>query len=202
MNCWRAVFAGRMDRQLGGRPEPPWTRRRIWRLLSSQAFLGGTKPVAMALAVGLILPMPWMAAFYRTAAALADREDLDLAQLMAKARELAGFEQRQGWGVILFLTVLYSILLLNVLIVLAVLPQLVRILTGYDSAFSRGETYYVHNPLFWLAGMALAWMAFDPFTQAVYCLRSFHGESITTGEDIRAGLRSIAAAEEPWRNQE
>jgi hypothetical protein len=189
MNCWRAAFAGRLYRQLGGRPERPWTRRRLWWLLSSQAFLGGTKPLAMALAVGLILPLPWMAAFYRSAAALADREDLDLTELLAKARKLAGFEQRQGWGIILLLTILYLILLLNVLIVLAVLPQLVRILTGYESVFSRGETYYVNHPLFWLAGMALAWLAFDPFTQAVYCLRGFHLESRETGEDLRAALR-------------
>ena len=194
MNCWRAVFAGRLDRQLGGRPELPWTRRRLWRLVSSQAFFGGTKPVAMALAVGLILPLPWMAAFYRTTAAFADREDMDLSQLAAQARKLAGFEQRQGWGILLLLTVLYLILLLNVLILLAVLPQLVRILTGYESVFSRGATYYVNNSLFWLAGMALAWMVFDPFTQAVYGLRSFRLESRGTGEDLRAALRMVVSA--------
>jgi len=194
MNCWRAVFAGRLDRQLGGRPELPWTRRRLWRLVASQAFLAGTKPMAMALAVGMILPVPWMAAFYRSAAALADREDLDLAQLVAQARKLAGFEQRQGWGILLLLTVLYLILLLNVVILLAVLPQLVRMLTGYESVFSRGETYYVDNSLFWLAAMALAWTVFDPFTQAVYCLRGFHLESRATGEDLRAALRVVASA--------
>jgi hypothetical protein len=193
MNCWRAVFASRLHRQLGGRPELPWTRRRLGRLVSSQAFLGGAKPVAMALAMGLILPLPWMAAFYRSAAALADREDLDLSQLVAQARKLAGFEARQGWGIILLLIVLYLILLLNVLILLAVLPQLVRILTGYESAFSRGMTYYVDNWLFWLAGVTLAWIAFDPFTQAVYCLRSFRLESRGTGEDLRAALRMVRA---------
>jgi len=191
MNCWRAVFAARLHRQLGGQGDLPWTRRRLWRLISSQAFLGGSKPLAMALAVGAILPMPWMAAFYRSAAALGDREDLNLSQLMAQARKLAGLEQRQGWGIILLLAVLYPILLLNVLIALAVLPQLVRILTGYDSVFSRGETYYLNNSLFWLAGMALAWMAFDPFTQAVYTLRGFHLESRGTGEDLRARLRVV-----------
>jgi len=194
MNCWRAAFAGRLQRQLGGRTEPQWTRRRLGRLFSSQAFLGGTKPLAMALAVGVILPLPWMAAFYRTTAALADREDLDLTQLMAKARKLASFETRQGWGIVLLLTVLYLILLLNVLILLAVLPQLARILTGYESVFSRAETYYVGSSLFWLAGMTLAWMAFDPFTQSVYCLRGFQLESRETGEDLRAALRMVASA--------
>ena len=194
MNCWRAVFAGRLDRQLGGRPEPRWTRRRLWRLVTSQALLGGTKPLAMAVAVALILPLPWICAFYRSAAALAEREDLDLAQLVAKARKLAGLEQRQGWGLLLLLTVLYLILLLNVAIMLAVLPQLVRMLTGYESIFSRGMTYYIGNSLFWIAAMALAWMLFDPFTQAVYGLRSFHLESRATGADLRAALRTLAAA--------
>ena len=194
MNCWRAVFAGRLARQLGGRPEFPRTRRRLWRLVSAQAFLGGTKPLAMTLAVGLVLPLPWAAAFYRSTTALADREDLDLPQLMAKARQLAALEQRQGWGIVLLLTVLYLILLLNTLILLAVLPQLVRVLTGYESVFTRGMTYFVNNSMFWLAGVALAWMAFDPFTQAVYCLRTFHLESRETGEDLRAALRRVAAA--------
>src|ERR1035438_2794251 len=193
MNCWRAVFAGRLDRQLGGGAGVPGARRRLWRLVSSEAFFGGTKPMAMALAAGVVLPLPWMAAFYRSAAVLADREDTDLAQLMTKARKLAGFEQRQGWGILLLLTVLYLILLLNVLILLAVLPQLVRILTGYESVFSRGATYYVSNSLFWLAAMTLAWMAFDPFTQAVYCLRSFQLESRGTGEDLRAALRMVVS---------
>jgi hypothetical protein len=194
MNCWRAVFAGRLDRQLAGRPELRWTRRRLWRLVANQAFLSGTKPLAMALCMGLILPLPWMAAFYRTAGALADREDLELPELTAKARQMAGLEPRQNWGILLLLAVLYLILLLNVLILLAVLPQLVRILTGYESVFSRGEMYYVGSSLFWLAGMLLSWMVFDPFTQAVYGLRSFHLESRRTGEDLRAALRRVASA--------
>ena len=194
MNCWRAVFAGRLDRQLGGRPELPWTRGHLWRLVTSQAFFGGTKPLAMALAFGLMLPLAWMSAFYRSAAALSDGEDLNLTQLAAKARKLAGLEQRQGWAIVLLLTVLYLILLLNVAILLAILPQLVRMLTGYESIFSRGMTYYIGNSLFWIAAMALAWILFDPFTQTVYGLRNFHLESRGTGADLRAALRTLAAA--------
>jgi hypothetical protein len=39
--------------------------------------------------------------------------------------------------------------------------------------------------------MALAWMAFDPFTQAVYGVRAFQLESRETGEDLRARLRMV-----------
>ena len=150
--------------------------------------LGGTKPPAMALAAGIILPLPWMAAFYRSAAVLADRDDLDLSQLMAKARKLAGLDQRQGWGILLLLAILYLILLLN------------RGAPARDAAAAGAHAhrlrirlqprrdYYVSNPLFWLAALSLAWMVFDPFMQAVYCVRSFHLESRGTGEDLRAPL--------------
>jgi hypothetical protein len=191
MNCWRAVFAGRIQYQLARQPQPPWTLRRIWRLIASQVFLGGTKLVALPLAISITLPMPSTVAFYRNAAVLADREDLDLRQLIAKARKLAGRDQRQGWGILLLLAILYLVLVVNIAILLALLPQLVRMLTGYESVFSRGGTYFVRNSLFWLATLAVAWIAFDPFIQAVYCIRYFKLESRETGEDLRAALRSV-----------
>ena len=189
MNCWRAVFAGRIQRQLARQPQPPWTGRRIWRLIASQVFLGGTKLVALPLAISITLPMPSTVAFYRNAAVLADREDLDLRELMAKARKLAGPDQRQGWGILLLLAILYLVLVVNLAILLALLPQLIRMLTGYESVFSRGGTYFVRNSLFWLVTLTVAWMAFDPFIQAVYCIRYFKLESRETGEDLRAALR-------------
>jgi hypothetical protein len=191
MNCWRAVFAGRVQRQLASRPQAPWTPRRIWRLIASQVFLGGTKLVALPLAISITLPMPSTVAFYRNAAVLADQEDLDLRQLVTKARKIAGPDQRQGWGILLLLAILYLVLVVNLAILLAVLPQLVRMLTGYESVFSRGGTYFMRNSLFWLATLAMAWIAFDPFIQTVYCIRYFTLESRETGHDLRAALRRI-----------
>jgi len=191
MNCWRAVFAGRIERQLGRRPALPWTRRRLWRLISSQAVCGGTKLLALPLAACITLPLAWVVDFYRYAGVMAGREDLDLLQLMRRARKLAGLEQRQSWTLLLILGVLFVILWFNVAILLALLPQLVRILTGYESVFSRSGVYFVSNPLFWLAALALAWMAFDPLFQAVYCVRCFQLESRETGEDLRAALRLL-----------
>ena len=40
---------------------------------------------------------------------------------------------------------------------------------------------------------ALAWLVIDPLLDAVYVLRCFYGESLTTGEDLRATLRRTAA---------
>jgi hypothetical protein len=47
--------------------------------------------------------------------------------------------------------------------------------------------------LFFLLVIAVSWIAFDPFVQAVYCVRCFRGESLETGEDLRASLHRIRA---------
>ncbi|SPF49108.1 conserved membrane hypothetical protein [Candidatus Sulfopaludibacter sp. SbA4] len=194
MNCWRAVFAGRLRRQLAGSPDTPWTLRRLWRLVAGQAFLGATKLVMMPLAMLVMFPLAPTVAFYRNTAVLADRDDLDLSQVMARSRRLAGLEARQSWALLLILTFLWLIVAVNLAIALGILPQLVRMLTGYESAFSRSGAFFVENPLFVMLVFAVSWIAFDPFVQAVYCVRCFHGESMETGEDLRAGLRALRAA--------
>ena len=194
MNCWRAVFAGRLRRQLSASAETPWTWRRTWNLLAGQAFLGATKLVVFPLAALTIFGFAWTVAFYRSATAIADRADLDPVQLIAHARHLAGLDRRQGWLILPIAGFLGLLFTLNLALTLAMLPQLIRTLTGYESQFSRSGPFYIFTPLFLWATLAISWMIFDPFVQAVYCLRSFYGESITTGEDIRAGLRILTAA--------
>lgn len=193
MNCWRAVFAGRLRRQLAGSPDTPWTRRRLWRLLAGQAFFGSTKLVMMPFALLVMFPLAPTVAFYRNTAVLGDREDLDPSQVMARSRRLAGLEARQSWALLAILPFLWLIVAVNLAIALGILPQLVRMLTGYESAFSRSGAFFVQNPLFAILVFAVSWIAFDPFIQAVYGVRAFRGESMETGEDLRAGLRTLRA---------
>jgi hypothetical protein len=194
MNCWRAVFAGRVRRQLSASPNTPWTWARIWNLVAGQAFLGATKLLALPLSLLTLFGFAWTVAFYRSATALADRADLDPSGLMVRARHLAGLDRRQSWLILPIIGFLWLLFTLNLGLTLAFLPQLVRMLTGYESQFSRSGGYYIFTPLFLWSTLAVSWMIFDPFLQTVYCLRSFHGESITTGEDVRAGLRMLASA--------
>jgi hypothetical protein len=194
MNCWRAVFAGRLYRQIAAVADTPWTWPRAWNLLAGQSFLGASKLVVLPLAALSVFGFAWTVAFYRSAAALAGRGDLDAVQLFPRARHLAGLDRRQSWLVLPVIGLLGALFTANVGLTLALLPQIIRMLTGYESQFSRSGPYYIFTPLFLWATLAVSWMLFDPFTQAVYCVRSFHGESTTTGEDVRAGLRMLTGA--------
>ena len=194
MSCWRAIFAGRLCRQLTASPETPWTWQRAWNLVAGQAFLGATKLVVLPLALLTLFGFSWTVAFYRSATALADRDDLDPMQLIARARHMAGFDRRQSWLLLPIIGFLWLLVTFNLGLALAVLPQLIHTLTGYESQFSRSGGYYIFTPLFLWATLAISWILFDPFIQAVYCLRGFYAESVATGEDIRAGLRMLTSA--------
>jgi hypothetical protein len=74
------------------------------------------------------------------------------------------------------------------------LPGLIKTLTGYESVFSRSGANFFENRLFFLMAVGATWLVIDPFVQTIYCLRCFQGESVETGEDLRAGLRRIRAA--------
>lgn len=191
MNCWRSVFAGRLHRQLNGTPESRWNGRRIWRLVSNQALISATKPLALPVALAAIFPFIPAVTFFRNAAVLADSRDLDPFAVVTKARRLSQGDQFQGWILQALFILLGLITFLNVTVTFIVLPQLIRMLTGQESAFTRSGEEFFLNRLFLLFVIAVTWLLFDPFVQAVYSLRCFRAESVETGEDLRAGLRRI-----------
>jgi hypothetical protein len=191
MNCWRAAFAGRLRAQLAGEPNSPWTLGSLANLVGMQAFLGALRLVAVPLAALIVFPLPQAVAFFRIASVLNARDALTPRDLFSKARRLAALDPRQTWSVLTFLSLLYLLVLINLGIVVGLLPQLVRILSGYESAFSRSGRHFVESPLFFLLVLAVSWIVFDPMVQAVYCVRCFRGESLETGEDLRLALRRL-----------
>jgi hypothetical protein len=195
MNCWRAAFAGRLRAQLGGQLDgyPP-APIDVWRMAGWQSLLGAGKLIVLPLALLMVFPLAQTVAFYRYASVLACRADLSFKQVIARASKLAAIEKAQSWVVLAAIAFLQLMVTLNVAMAIAILPQLVRVLTGYESVFSRGGMSYVENPLFAMTAVAVGWMAVDPYIQAVYCVMYFRRESLESGEDLRAALRWLRLA--------
>jgi hypothetical protein len=195
MNCWRAAFAGRLRAQLGAHlDEDSAAPVGVWRMAGCQSLLGASKLFVLPLALLMVFPLAQTVAFYRYASVLACRADLSFRQVIAGASKLAGIERGQSWVVSAAIAFLQLIVTLNVASAIAILPQLVRMLTGYESVFSRGGLSYVENPLFAMTAAVVGWMAVDPYIQAVYCVMYFRRESLRSGEDLRAALRGLRLA--------
>ena len=193
MNGWKAVFAGRLRRQLEGAGAPPWTWRRAWAVGVVQSAVQPLKLVLMPLAAMAILPTAWTCAFFRNVTALVD-SDQRPGEVLRQARRQASLWQRENWIALAILFAFSLIVFLNVALTLLLLPQLVRMLTGYESEFSRSGVLLAGNWTFFAVSAGITWLCVDPFVQALYVLRCFLGQAIGTGADLRAELRRVVRA--------
>ena len=72
-----------------------------------------------------------------------------------------------------------------------VLPFIAKALFGAESVFTRSPASML-NTTFFAATLSLAYLCVDPIQKAVYVLRCFYGESLQSGEDLKAELRQAS----------
>jgi hypothetical protein len=192
MNCWRSIFAGTVRARLSSEVAAARPRGGLLNLIAVQAVAGATKLLVLPFATLIVFPLPTVVAYYRSLAVIASgpvhggpRESF------SRARRLARYQPELSWLVFPLLFLLALVVWLNCLAIIASSPQLVRILTGYESTFSRSGIYFMMSSMCIGLSLALAWVVFDPFIQAVYCIRCYQAESLETGEDVRAGIRNL-----------
>ena len=179
-NAWQAVFAAQLHEILSpGR----FRARHLLRAIPMQAAL---QPIGLILA----LPFPWFVAFFRNVALFAALGTPDPVRV---ARRQATLWTRQNWGILGLISLGGLLLFANILITIAILPGFARSFLGIEGDFTRAG-YGILNLSTIAVAAALAWLVIDPLLDAVYVLRCFYGESIATGEDLRAALRKAIAA--------
>ncbi len=191
MNCWRSVFAGSVRAQLSGEAKDR-SRGRLLDLIAVQSLAGATKLLILPFATLIVFPLPAVVAFYRSLAIVASNPAHGgPREIFSRARRLARYQPEQSWLLFPLLFLFALVVWLNCLAIIGSAPQLVRMLTGYESTFSRSGIFFVMSSMCIGLSLAVAWVVFDPFIQAVYCIRCYQAESLETGEDIRAGIRSF-----------
>ncbi len=194
--AWQAVYAGRLRAQLAGAPPPRWSTGRVLRMLAVQAPLQATGLVLIPLTSLplLMLPTPWVFAFYQGLAATADEAGGGLVRAVRIAGRQAARWPGQNHGLIALLIPLALTVWLNLGIALATLPWLLRTLLGIETDFVVSLAA-VFNTTFLAAVTVLAAVVLDPFVKAAYVIRCFQADSLVTGDDLRAGLRRHRAAQ-------
>ena len=193
MKSFQALFARALSASLAGTPAPPITVRRCRRIFTSQAALQPTSLFLLPLALlPAALPFPWVFAFYQNATVLADGESHELGSLVNKSRRQAVLWPGQNH---ILLAVLFGFgvyVFLNWCTVCFLVPQLAKTLFGLDSVFTRSPLALL-NSTFFAAMFGLTFLCVDPLVKAVYALRCFYGDSLQSGEDLKAELRPFAA---------
>ena len=184
---WEAVFCVSIHERLTG-AGGPWTAGRVFRMVTLQAAVQPWSLVALPIAGLTIVPFAWTLAFFRNLSLYAG---FGAGNALGLARDQAGRWIRSNWIMQAFLALLGLLLLVNYFAALFVIPQLGKSIFGLDNALTRYPTWLLNSTGFAAVGI-LVYVTLDPVFSAVYVLRCFYGQSVHSGEDIRARFRRIA----------
>ncbi|HYV27606.1 MAG TPA: DUF4129 domain-containing protein [Candidatus Eisenbacteria bacterium] len=194
MKCWQTVFARRLRAHLAREPAPPrWTPRRWLRVLLVQSALQPAGLFLLPVALTLVLPFGWLFAFYQNVTALSDGTNSEIKPLLKKSWNQSLLWPMQNHIVLAILVLFGLFVLLNWLSVCFLLPQLLKILLGIETVFTQSPMSFL-NSTFFTALLALTYLCLDPLIKAVYVLRCFYGESLQSGEDLKAEMKNFQSA--------
>jgi hypothetical protein len=188
MKFWQAVFARRVRAQAAGEEFPLFTFRRCVRIFFIQAIIQPLALLLLPLALIPILPFPWVYAFYQNVTALDDGTETALAVLVKNSRKQAALWPMQNSAMLALMLGFAFCVFLNWITVCMALPELGKMLFGIESDFTRSPLALLNTTF--LAGMAgMTYLCVDPVLKTIYALRCFYGESLASGEDLKAELK-------------
>ncbi|MEY2407347.1 MAG: hypothetical protein QOF48_17 [Verrucomicrobiota bacterium] len=191
MKMWHGVYAQTLLAHLCGDPSPRWTVRWLWRIAVYQAIVQPLGIILLPLSLPLIIPFGWSYAFFNNATVLAGSAVPDVKSLVNRSIRQAFQWPLQTQFAIFAFKLLGAFVFLNLLVALFAFPYLGRTLLGIESVITRNPWAAVNSTA--LTGIvALSWLCLDPVVKALFTLRCFYGESLKTGQDLRAGLKAFA----------
>ncbi|MGA9780160.1 MAG: hypothetical protein ACLPRE_01795 [Limisphaerales bacterium] len=193
MKFWQVIFARRLRAHVAAEQIPRWTARRWGRVFLAQAFVQPAGLFVIPLSLIPVLPMVWVYAFYQNATALDDGGPEGVSKLLKKSWKQATLWPRQNHLVLAIMAGFGFYVFLNWMVTGLMLPHLIKMLFGIESVFTQ-STLSMLNTTFFAGMLGLTYLCVDPILKTVYVLRCFYGESLESGEDLRAELNSLAAA--------
>jgi hypothetical protein len=192
MKCWQAVFAAALRSQIAGRPAQLWTVRRAAQLALTQTALQPSGLFAVPLALVTIFPFAWVYSFYQNLTAGAG-EPGGLGDACKTAATQAGHRTGQCFLLLGVLFLFAFLVWINTLVAMAMLPGLLKMLFGVDTAFTQAGLHSVFNTTYLACSFALTYVFVDPLIKTVFVLRCFYAQSIRSGEDLKAELARLRA---------
>ena len=196
MKFWQVIFAQRLRAHFAAEPAPRWTVRRWGRVFLTQAFVQPSGLFVVPLSLLPLLPFAWVYAFYQNVTVLAGGGSAGTSPLLKKSWKQATLWPRQNFIILAIMAGFGFCVFLNWAVTGLMLPHLIKMLSGIESVFTR-STFGMLNTTFFAGMLGLTYLCVDPILKTVYVLRCFYGESLESGEDLRAELNSAAAASPP-----
>ncbi len=188
MKFWQAVFALKLRAQVAGETPPALTFARVRRIAYTQTALQPSGLFVLPLALIPALPFAWLYAFYQNLTVQADADAPTLRALAGKAWRPALLWPAQNHVIFAVMPLFALFVLISWCLAGLALPELLKVLFGLETVFTRSGAALL-NTTFFTTMLGLTYLCVDPIMKTIYVLRVFHGESLTSGDDLRAALK-------------
>lgn len=190
MKCWQAVFAQRLRAAINVKPLPALKWRRIFRLIANQSFSHALGLLLLPIAVVAMVPFAWSYAFFQNVLVIDDRDDKGIRTLFAESWARASLWPAQNHLLLTILPLFSIVIFVNLAAAVFLVPHLLDKLLGIESRFAISGTWAL-NTTFLAVVSGFTYLCIDPLIKAVYTLRCFYGESVRSGDDLKAELRRL-----------
>ncbi|NOS68914.1 MAG: DUF4129 domain-containing protein [Verrucomicrobia bacterium] len=192
MKFWQALFARRMRGVVSGETPPPLTARACLRILATQLAFQPPGLILLPVSAVITIPFAWVYAFFQSTNVMTNDARLNFGELFRRAVRQAALWAAVNHALKAIMFIFTFFVLFNWVIVLMMLPKLIHILFGVDSVFAQSPMAML-NTTFIAAVFCLTYLSVDPILKVIYVLRCFYGESLATGNDLKAELKQYAS---------
>jgi hypothetical protein len=193
MKSSQLVFMRGLRVGLTGAEGGGWSRVEWLGAVSVQVAMQPFRLVLVPVAALLLVPLPWVLGFFENLTVLGSVRTERVTGLVRRSWRQACLWPMQNQVLGLLLALAVGVVFLNGGLLMVQVPQLMKSLLGIETVFSRSYWAYL-NTTFVAACGGLTYLVVDPLVKAVYAVRCFHGESLQSGEDVRAGFRRLAGS--------
>ena len=204
MKFWQALFARRVRARLAGEAPAPLRAATAFRVAVTQTALQplGLLPIGVCISASIYSPLfglllalavGGMLTLFYNITAVGDGSADTVREVFKKAWRLWMLWPRQNLAVLVVLYVFGFCVFLSVSIFCGSLPGLLQTLFGFESVFTQSAGSLL-NSTFFAAMFGLAYLCVDPILKTVYALRCYYGESLKSGEDLKAELKRFGVS--------
>jgi hypothetical protein len=190
MKWWQAAFASEVRACLTGQAPAPWTWRRAGRLALAQTALQPIGLFALPAALVIVLPFGWAYSFFQNVTVVGDGS-LTISEASKRAGAQASLRPGQSYLALAILSIFAFFVWLNVALFMAILPGLLKTFLGVDNAYTRVGIANILNTTYLACTIAVSYLCVDPLAKVIYLLRCFYGQSLQSGEDLKAELARV-----------
>ena len=199
MKTGHALFAQSLLAHLCGEAPPRLAGRQLLRTATLQTIV---QPIGLFLlppSLALMVPFAWAFGFFANAtlfSAAGPEKTPDLRTLLRKSWQQARLWPAQAHTTTMLFKLFALFVGLNLLTAVLGLPFMAKIFFGIESVFTRAPWSALNSTML-MALAALTYLCIDPLLKAAFVLRCFYGESLQTGQDLKAELRQLRESARP-----